>query len=76
MAWLRKRGWDFWKHIDFFWIDVCDGVWVLVPHEGIDKIHKSKGVNEEIAYAEEIGIPVKYVTIKKGQLVAYEKTSI
>jgi hypothetical protein len=46
-----------WLGIDFQWIDVCDELWVYCQ-PGWDESH---GVLNEIAYAQKIGKPVRYV---------------
>ena len=43
--------WDFWKEIDYQFIDWADEVFVLVPKEGMERIENSIGVQEEIKYA-------------------------
>jgi hypothetical protein len=55
-----KGTWDFWKKIDFQFIDWADEVWVYIPKEGIERIIKSVGVVAEINYANETGKRIRY----------------
>jgi hypothetical protein len=55
-----RGDWDFWKKIDFQFIDWADEVWVVVPNEGIKHILMSVGVIAEINYANESKKPVHY----------------
>lgn len=48
---------DFWRKIDFAFIDASKEVWVL-KMKGWDK---SQGVTEEIAYAKSLNKPIKYI---------------
>ena len=43
--------WEFWKEIDFQFLDWADEMFVLIPKEGMERIHKSTGVQAEIEYA-------------------------
>lgn len=43
--------WDFWKKIDYQFIDWADEVWVCVPKEGEKAVLNSPGVQAEIQYA-------------------------
>ena len=63
--------WGFWSKIDYSWIDVCEEVWVLVPKEGIDKIHKSIGVKAELKYAKQNNKPIKVFHFTKQGLRKY-----
>lgn len=51
-----------WREIDLCFIDGCHEVWVL----GMDGVHESIGVKEEIAHAKKHGIPVYFLTDVKG----------
>lgn len=62
------KTWNFWKKIDYQFIDWADEVWVLVPKEGIESILASTGVNAEIDYAKESLKKVKFVQVKNGKL--------
>jgi ABC-type Fe3+-hydroxamate transport system substrate-binding protein len=53
-----QTDWGFWKPIDLKFIDVCDGGLLVLM---LDGWQDSLGVTEEIAYCEELGIPVRYV---------------
>jgi hypothetical protein len=52
--------WDFWKRVDFQFIDWADEVWVYIPKEGIETIVKSVGVVAEMNYANETGKKIRY----------------
>jgi len=49
--------WEYWKRLDREFIACCGELWVYCLPEW----DKSKGVTEEIQYATDIGIPVKYI---------------
>lgn len=51
------RGWDFWHTYDYWFVSMCDEVWVLM----LEGWKVSKGVNAEIAMANSMGKPVKYL---------------
>ena len=51
------KEWDYWEKIDYMFLDASEELWVLM----MDGWDTSKGVTAEIAYAEKIGIPVKYI---------------
>lgn len=59
--------WDYWKILDFQFIDWADEVYVLVPEEGIIKNFLSTGVVEEIRYATSKGKPVQFISILKDK---------
>lgn len=42
--------WEFWREIDFEWIDWCDILLVLIPKEGKERVEDSVGVQAEINY--------------------------
>ena len=54
--------WEFWSKVDMDWINVCDELWFIIPEEGRKRVTDSIGVQAEIKYDEEIGIPVKGYT--------------
>lgn len=56
--------WDFWKNIDFEFIDWADEIFILVPKEGWTMIQNSKGVQAEIQYAMDNDKPIKVYTIE------------
>jgi nucleoside 2-deoxyribosyltransferase len=62
--------WDFWKHVDYQFIDWSDEIWVLIPKEGIEPVRNSTGVNAEIKYAKETGKTVRF--FKKGKGILQE----
>lgn len=66
--------WDYWKNIDYQFIDWADEIYVLVPEEGFSMVLKSTGVKAEIKYAEEQGKKVTFVKVVKGQLMNLEIT--
>jgi hypothetical protein len=51
--------WPFWSNFCLTFLDRCDEMHVL-KMEGWDK---SRGVAEEIEFAKEVGIPIKYIEI-------------
>lgn len=59
------RTWDYWKMIDLAMLRLCHALWVLqLP--GWDR---SIGVTAEIKFAEEVGMPIRYVeTIVNNEL--------
>ena len=57
--------WEFWEKIDYDFLDRVDGLYVLIPEEGIDRVLKSTGVNAEIEYAKKKNLPIKFVTYIK-----------
>lgn len=71
-----SQSWDFWEIIDKGWIDVCEEVWVLIPREGMERVHESTGVQAEIEYAKELGLPVKVFEYKNGVLTQTDKNVI
>jgi Domain of unknown function (DUF1937) len=56
-----RGDWEFWKKVDFQFIDWAEEVWVIVPEEGIKRVLMSVGVIAEINYANECKKPVKYL---------------
>lgn len=67
-----KGSWDYWKILDFQFIDWADEVYVLIPKEGLIKNFLSTGVVEEIRYAEECLKPVKFVYLSEdGKKLEY-----
>ncbi len=56
-----RGDWEFWKQVDFQFIDWAEEVWVVVPEEGIKRVLMSVGVIAEINYANESKKPVKYL---------------
>jgi len=50
--------WDAWEDFDKNLLERCDGLLVLM----LDGWEKSVGVNSEIEYARELGLPIGYVT--------------
>lgn len=67
-----KGSWDYWKILDFQFIDWADEVYVLIPKEGLIKNFLSTGVVEEIRYAEQYLKPVKFVYLSEdGKKLEY-----
>ena len=55
-----RGDWEFWKQVDFQFIDWAEEVWVYIPDEGIKHVLMSVGVIAEINYANECKKPVRY----------------
>lgn len=68
--------WDFWETIDMDWIDICEEVWVLVPHEGTKKVKESTGVQAEIKYALKNNKQIKWFMYDEGELRQISKTTV
>ena len=51
-------GWEFWRDLDFQYIDACSEVWVWRDPSG--QWEKSVGVQAEIEYARSNGKPVRF----------------
>ena len=51
------KDFDFWEALDKDYIKHCSELWVYQ----MDGWEKSKGITAEIAYAKEIGLPIKYL---------------
>jgi len=49
--------WDFWSRIDKEYIAVCGEVLVLMMEGWQDSV----GLNAEVEYAQQIGLPIKYI---------------
>ena len=54
---LLKSSFEFWKEKDFNALDKCDELWVVRMDGWLESI----GVQQEIAYAKTLQIPVKYL---------------
>jgi hypothetical protein len=54
---VRAKDWDFWRKQDLDWLIMCDEL-VVLKNEGWDE---SRGVMEEIAFAESHKIPIRYL---------------
>src|SRR3990167_5331074 len=52
-----KLGWDFWQDFDKFFLSKCNKL-IVLKLEGWEK---GVGVQAEIKYAKELGIPVEYM---------------
>ena len=61
--------WDFWKEIDFQFIDWADEIWVLVPEEGMEPIINSVGVQAEIKYGTETRKEINFIKIKDNEII-------
>lgn len=61
--------WDFWHRIDTDWLEVCQELWVIVPREGAEWVHNSKGVMAEMNYAKSIDVPVRCFKINSNKLI-------
>lgn len=57
--------WEYWQKIDFEYINFFSNeVWVIVPgidRKRLDLVKNSKGVQDEIQYANEIGKRVRFI---------------
>lgn len=53
--------WDFWKKIDYQFLDWCDILLILIPKEGTEKVTQSVGVGEEVKYYSESKPPRKQI---------------
>jgi hypothetical protein len=49
--------WEYWKQYDEAMLSRCDEIWVLC----LAGVEESKGVNAELAFAETLGLPIKYL---------------
>lgn len=57
--------WEFWEKLDFSFIkDWANEVWVL----NLTGWEQSVGVTAEITYAQELGIPVKLLSTRPGEI--------
>lgn len=45
--------WDFWKKIDYQFLDWCDILVILIPKEGREAVENSVGVGQEVKYYSE-----------------------
>lgn len=50
--------WEYWERVDKEYIAVCGELWVLC----LDGWKDSRGVKAEVAYAEQVGLKIKYIT--------------
>jgi hypothetical protein len=57
--------WSYWERIDCDFLDRVDGLYVLIPDEGVGRVVASTGVNAEIEYAKRLGLPIKFVKYVK-----------
>lgn len=49
--------WEFWKPLDYEYLKRCDGLYVLM----LDGWEESVGVQQEIAWARELGMRIDYL---------------
>lgn len=61
--------WEFWKQVDYQFIDWADEVWVVIPREGLERVQKSEGVMAEVTYAKDKDMPVRYFHLEDEKLV-------
>lgn len=55
---METNSYDFWlTGIDMHWLPVMDEVWVLMD----DDWEESMGVNAEINYAKDHGLPLRFI---------------
>lgn len=62
------KTWNFWKQIDYQYIDWADEVWVLCPIEGLSKIKESTGVQAEIKYAKDNDKKIRLIRVNNNQI--------
>lgn len=57
--------WEFWQKIDYQFLDWADELYVLIPEEGMERVHLSVGVQAEIEYFKSFTDKedIKYVTM-------------
>jgi nucleoside 2-deoxyribosyltransferase len=60
--------WNFWKKVDFQFIDWADEVWVLVPKEGWHTTKESNGVQAEIKYALSKNKAISFFMIENNKI--------
>jgi hypothetical protein len=60
---IVEHSWEVWMEQDKEFVQWCDEVWVieLINHDGLGLIFKSKGVQQEIMWAEEFNKPYKLI---------------
>lgn len=66
------QDWEFWEQVDTEWIQACDELWVIIPEEGLDRIHNSTGVQAEIKLAEKFDMPIKVFKEKNHSFTQVE----
>lgn len=76
---LAKSGlpgnWEYWKAVDYQFIDWADEVWVLVPKEGMKYVSNSTGVQAEMNYAQSKKMVVRFIEMNnEGKLQNYQLT--
>jgi len=64
--------WEFWEKIDYQYLDWADEVYVLIPDEGMETVDNSVGVQAEITYAEQHGLPIRFVQFDDFKIVDYD----
>ena len=65
---------DYWKKVDFQYIDWADEAWVVVPDEGAERVRISLGVQDEINYCKAIGKPLSFVKFESREKALAEIT--
>ena len=68
--------WEYWKEIDYQFIDWADEVWIVIPEEGKNKVEQSTGVEGEIKYTRRSGKPIVIGRAKVLINLAKQKTKI
>jgi len=69
-----KGNWDYWKNIDYQYIDWCDELWVCIPKVCVDDLLytlRSIGVTSEIIKAKEQGKLIKFITIDDKEKIKF-----
>lgn len=52
---------DWWQEQDRHFVERAEEVWVLAMNDDVAGYKVSKGISDEVAYAESLGIPVKFI---------------
>jgi len=64
-----EGSWDYWKRIDLEFINFCSEVWVVM----LDGWKESKGVQEEIRYALDSGMTVRFYQADLDTFIEYDE---
>lgn len=66
--------WDYWRLIDYQFIQWADELIVVVPDANMDLVKASTGVMAEIKYAKRKKIPVSYIHFDSKKMKEVEQT--
>ena len=61
--------WEYWREIDFQYLDWADEMYVVVPVGGYELVMSSTGVQAEIAYCKEHNMPVKFIQLTSSDSI-------